>query len=420
MDNENKNLNPRDKNEPIEQTREKEIPKASTSGQNSSEEEFYIDGDANKKDDKPKYTPTTNTFITGMIKAAVYITCIVIVSVFLAIGIIVVGNDVFALVKDDKVIEITVTDTTTVNELADILYENEIIKYPSVFKLFASMKDMTDEDIVGGTYKISPAMNYEKLTASFKPIFERKIIRLTIPEGSNVLDIIKIFTDNGIGTYDGFVSAINDFDYSEEFEWLKPLYEETDSKRYFRLEGYLYPNTYDFYTDSKETQIIYKLLEEFDAKFSEEMKNDAEEAGYSIDEIIKIASLIQKEAYFYEDYDKISSVFHNRLKNKKAFPKLESDATVTYAIEVEEGRYPEELGAAELNFDSPYNTRKYDGMPPSAIANPGYEAIMCALYPANTDYYYFVADAKGNNVFSKTYQQHLEAVEAIRNAKEED
>ena len=420
MDNEHKNPNTPDAEPEIEQTaertRENSAAVSESTQKKNTADEFYIDGDAKDENNEPKYTGTTNTFITGMIKAAVYVTCVVLISVFLAVGIIVVGNDVFALVKDDKVVEITVSDSTTVSELADILAEHEIIKYPAVFKIYASMKDMTDEDIVAGTYKISPTMNYELLTTAFKPVLTREIVRLTIPEGASVPDVIKIFTDNGIGTREGFISAINEYDYSEHFEWLAPLYEEKDSKRYYRLEGYLYPDTYDFYSDSEETQIIYKLLENFDAKFSEEMKNDAAEAGFTVDQIVIIASLIQEEAYYYEDYDKIASVFINRLNKPSTYPKLESDATVAYAIGVEQGKRPEDIGAAELDFDSPYNTRKYNGMPPGAITNPGYEAIMCAIYPAKTDYYYFVADAKGYNVFSQTYKQHLEAVEAIRNA----
>ncbi len=423
MDNEKNNSGlPSDmqKEEDAVKTRENDIPHAEEADEEL--EEFYIDGDGDndKKKEEPKYTGTTGTFITGMMKAAIYITCVIVISLFLSIGIIVVGNDVFALVKDDRVVEITVQDGTTVDELAQILKDNEIINYPSVFKVFASLKNMTDEDIVAGTYKISPTMNYELLTSAFKPVFKREIVRLTIPEGATVLDIINIFTEQGIGTREGFISAINEYDYTEHFEWLKPLYEETDSKRYFRLEGYLYPDTYDFYSDSSETQIIYKLLENFDAKFSMEMKADAEEAGFTVDQIIILASLVQKEAYYYEDYDQIASVFINRLHKSGTYPKLESDATVTYAIEVEEGKRPDDLGAAELNFDSPYNTRRYDGLPPGAIANPGYEAIMCAIYPASTSYYYFVSDSDGYNVFSKTYAEHLKAVEAIRNAAKEE
>jgi len=406
-------------------TRESEIVTSQDSyhGQEDDQEqkeEFYIESDEKKKPGREKYTGTTPTFITGMIKAAVYITSVVIISVFLAVGIIVVGNDVFALVKDDSVIELTIEEGTTLDEMAEMLYENGIIKYPAVFKLYAALKNVTDEDFVAGTYTVSPMMNYDILCSAFKPIPTREIVRLTIPEGASVPDIIGIFTEQGIGTYDGFVRAINDFDYSEYFDFLPKTEEGTESKRYFRLEGYLYPDTYDFYSDSSETQIIYKLLENFNAKFSGEMKNDAAEAGFTMDEIIIIASLIQKEAYYYDDYDKVASVFINRLHNRSAYPKLESDATVAYAYEILEGKRPEDIGAAELEIDSPYNTRKYNGMPPGAICNPGYEAIMCAIYPANTDYYYFVTDHTGYNVFSKTYKEHLKAVEAIMNSKKDE
>lgn len=385
-------------------------------------EEFFVENDDKKKSSRENYTGTTPTFITGMIKAAVYITSVVIISVFLAVGIIVVGNDVFALVKDDTVIELTIEEGITLDEMAELLYENGIIKYPAVFKLYASFKNVTDEDFVAGTYSVSPMMNYDILCSAFKPIPKREIVRLTIPEGASVPDIISIFTEHGIGTYDGFVRAINEFDYSEYFDFLPSEDEQigVEDKRYFKLEGYLYPDTYDFYSDSSETQIIYKLLENFNAKFSNEMENDAAEAGFTMDEIIIIASLIQKEAYYYDDYDKVASVFINRLHNPSAYPKLESDATVAYAHEILNGKRPEDIGAAELEIDSPYNTRKYNGMPPGAICNPGYEAIMCAIYPASTDYYYFVTDHTGYNVFSKTYKEHLKAVEAIMNANKNE
>ena len=140
MDNENKNPNIPDA-EPVpeqtaERTRENSAAVSESTQKKNTADEFYIDGDAKDENNEPKYTGTTNTFITGMIKAAVYVTCVVLISVFLAVGIIVVGNDVFALVKDDKVVEITVSDSTTVSELADILAEHEIIKYPAGCKIY--------------------------------------------------------------------------------------------------------------------------------------------------------------------------------------------------------------------------------------------------------------------------------------------
>ncbi len=365
-------------------------------------------------------TGTTPTFITGVIKSVVYLTTVIILSVFAAIGIIMVGNDVFALVKDDAVIEVTIPDGITIDEMADILYENKIINYPWAFKLYASFKDVDTSEFVAGTYQLSPMMNYDRLCVVFAPFEERKIVRLTIPEGSTVMDIIKIFTDAGIGTEQGFVDAINDYDYSEHFDFLPEVYAACTADRIYKLEGYLYPDTYDFYSDSKESQIIYKLLENFDSKFSEEMKADAAEAGFTMDQIVILASMVQKEAYYYEDYDTISSVFINRLHNSADYPKLESDATTVYAIELATGQRPDKLGDAELAFNSPYNTRVYNGFPPGAICNPGYDAIMCAIYPATTSYYYFVADNDGYNIFSKTYREHQQAVQSVINSRDDE
>lgn len=381
---------------------------------------IYDESDKEVQVSKITRTPTLNTFISGVIKSAVYLTTVLVVSVFLAVGAILIGNDMFALVKDDFEVEVTIPDHITLDETAQILYDHKIIKYPGAFKVFAGLKHVDASKFVGGTYKLSPSMNYELLFSAFTPKKERKIVRMTIPEGSTVTDIIKIFTSEGMGTEEGFVDAINNFDYSEYFPFLKDVYAACTSDRKYKLEGYLYPDTYDFYSDSKETQIIYKLLENFDAKFSGEMINDAKEAGWTMDEIVTIASLVQKEAYHYEDYDQIASVFINRLNNPRTYPKLESDATTVYAIEIATGSRPEKLGDAELQFNSPYNTRVYNGLPPGAICSPGYDAIMCAIYPAKTNYYFFVANKEKYNIFSRTYEEHQRAVaQVIRESEQE-
>ena len=150
------------------------------------------------------------------------------------------------------------------------------------------------------------------------------------------------------------------------------------------------------------------------------MRADARDKGYSIEEIIIIASMVQKEAYHTEDYDMTASVFMNRLADPVTFPKLESDATTAYAIEMATGKRPETIGEEEIAFDSPYNTRVSEGLPPSAICNPGYDAIMCTIYPAASDKYYFVADSTGKNIYSTTYEEHLANVEKVKAESGED
>ena len=212
---------------------------------------IYDESDKEVQVSKITRTHTLNTFITGTVKATIYLTAVIVISVCLAVAAIMIGNDVFALVKDDSVIEVTVPEGIDIDETAQLLYENGIIKYPSVFKFFAGLKDVDTDLFIPGTYKLSPSMNYEQLCWIFTPRKEREIVRLTIPEGSTVKDIIGIFTEAGIGSEEGFVDAINNVDYSEYFPFLTEVYEACTPERVYKLEGYLYPDTYDFYSDSK-------------------------------------------------------------------------------------------------------------------------------------------------------------------------
>ena len=365
-------------------------------------------------------TGTTPTFITGVIKSVVYLVSVLVVSIFLAVGIIIVGNDMFALIKDDVSVSVTIPDEISIEELTDLLYENKIINCPYAFKLYASIKGVNTSLFVGGEYTVSSMMNYEMLCSLFIPVKQREIVRVTIPEGSTVQDIIEIFTSAGIGTERGFVDAINNYDYAQYFDFVKAIDDNDPKNRIYRLEGYLYPDTYDFYSDAKETQIIYKLLENFDIKFSKQMRADARDAGYTVDQIIILASMVQKETYLSDDFDMTASVFVNRLRDPETYPKLESDATTAYAIEMATGVRPDTIGEEEILFESPYNTRISEGLPPSAICNPGYDAIMCTIYPAASEMYYFVTDNTGKNIYAATYAEHLENVARVKAESEEE
>ena len=149
------------------------------------------------------------------------------------------------------------------------------------------------------------------------------------------------------------------------------------------------------------------MLDRFDVIFSDDFYEKAAEHGYTVDQIMTLASMIEKEARYANDYETVSSVFHNRL-NSADFPRLESDATIIYALGGKTN-----LTAEDLAIDSPYNTRNHTGLPPGPIANPGYEAITCALWPAKTKYYYFVSDNYGNTYFSRTNREHEAAKEKV-------
>ena len=213
----------------------------------------------------------------------------------------------------------------------------------------------------------------------------------------------------GIGTREGYEDAIQNYDFDY---WFLDELEESgiDEDRIYRLDGYLFPDTYDFYNSASEVSVLNKLLKRFGQIFTEEYKIQAELMGYSVDDIVNLASLIEKEAGTPSEFFKVSSVFHNRLNNWTGSPRLESDATIVYAIQHETGERPQLTGT---DYETPYNTYTYAGLPPGPIANPSASAMLAALSPADTDYYYFVAD--GNvSYFSETKEQHQIYIEEIK------
>lgn len=351
--------------------------------------------------------------VFNLIKAMIYIVVVIAVSGLLSYYAIVFGNDMYAFVKSDEEVEVSIPEYATVEEIAEILGDSGVVKYPNLLVLYAKLKkiDKTYE-FVAGDYTVNGMMNYDELFYAFVKSKSYETVRLTIPEGYTVDEIIKLFTDNGIGTREGFVDVINNYDF--EFDFVKALDGADLQGRTYRLEGYLYPDTYDFYKSSSEVTVIYKLLNRFNTIYSEEFYAKSAELGYTVDEMITLASMIEKEARYAGDYENVSSVFHNRLNNPANYPRLESDATIMYAIQVRDGERKGKLTGEDLKYDTPYNSYMYNGLPPGPIANPGYEAITCALYPAKTKYYYFVSDSYGNTYFSSTLAQHNAAKEKVK------
>ncbi|MBQ8579039.1 MAG: endolytic transglycosylase MltG [Clostridia bacterium] len=349
-----------------------------------------------------EYEEADHTAITSLLKGIVYIVSVLVISVFAAWTIIEVGNDMFAFVKSDEVVSVVIEEDMTAEDVAQLLYDNGIIKYPTMYELFVRLKDESTDYLIG-EYEISPSMNYGDLNDTFTYIANtREQVVITIPEGYTVDQIIDLMLANGIGTREGFVDAINNYAF-EGFRFIDEL-GELDPEREYRLEGYLFPDTYYFFKDSSEEAVIYKFLQNFEKKVSDEYYERAEQLGMTMDDVITLASMIQAEGVTMTDFENISSVFHNRLDHAKDYPWLQSDATLQYILD----KRKTALTADDLKIDSKYNSYLYPGLPPGSICNPGMDAISCALYPAETDYYYFLADGKGNTYFSKTNEEHEE------------
>jgi len=353
--------------------------------------------------------------VVSVVKAIVYIVFVMIISVFLALVIINVGNDMFAFVKSNELVEVNIPEYATLDEVTDVLYKNDIIRYPTIFKIFA-VKEKDDRKFVAGSYTVHGMMSYEDLLDAFKEKPVTGIKKITIPEGYTTDEIIDLFVSEGIGTREGFIDVIENYEF--DYWFLEEMNANGVSEdRIYRLDGYLFPDTYEFYLNSSEATVVNKLLKRFSQIFTKEYREQSAAFGYTVDEVITLASIIEKEASSPSEFFIISSIFHNRLNNPWTFPKLESDATIVYQMQHESGERPQ-LTGKDLEVDLAYNTYTNDGLPPGPIANPSASAMLAALSPVTTNYYFFY-HYRGMIYTSETKAEHDAIVAQFRDYTEE-
>ncbi len=331
------------------------------------------------------------------------------ISLLLSAAILLMTEDVFRLVSKKEEISVVIPEEATVREVSHILGEKGLVKLPFLYELYADLRGWSGE-YLAGEFTLSADMGYDELRYMLSPKKGvRTQMRLTIPEGFTTDEIISLCVEKGIGTREGFLAVI---DGNETFGYDFVGEIPANEGRIHRLDGYLFPDTYFVYTDSTETEIIAKLLKNFDRRFDESLRAKAKERGMTVDELVTLASIVQGEAYYPSDMGGIASVFYNRLRSA-AFPCLQSDATVKYAKEA--AGNGETLDAADLDtLESPYNTYKEKGLPPGPICSPGMDALTAALSPADTKYYYFLSKKDKTTVFSRTYKEHLQAIASLK------
>ena len=362
---------------------------------------------------RPSAAAAKNENKSGLAGGALYFLFVISVSIILACLAWAAATDVLGFKSSDTVAQITldkdrftyqevkVTDDdgniktkkvhyADMSYVADQLKDNGIIKYKWLFKLFGSVYN-ADEKIDPGTYELKAIYDYKalvkKMTSGSAAMVTKKI---TFPEGYTMRQIFKKLNDEGVCDYDELMDAAANSTFNYSF------LEGTEKGDANRLEGFLFPDTYEFYEGMPAATAINKLLEVFHYKMTAEMLEWQEESGYTMREIVTIASMIEKEAANDTEQYTIASVIYNRLK--KDWP-LQIDSTTLY-------EYPDHEGAPTAEMlakDSPYNTRISKGLPPSPICNPGITSIRAALQPSSTNYmYYALNTATGQHEFFKT------------------
>lgn len=334
--------------------------------------------------------------------------------------------DVLAFGREDHPVTITISSTDDIDDIAQKLKNANLIRYPGLFKLYASFA-VDEGEIQPGIWDLNTLYDYHALVNMMSPSSRRSVVTVMIPEGSSCRQIFELLQEKRVCT----VEALENYAASGDLgdHWFLEGMARGDK---YCLEGYLFPDTYEFYTNDTAENVLTKMLNNFDSRVDESilgqldslngylvqlMTNNGRDSEYisshllSMADVITVASLIEKESASAEESFTIASVIYNRLYAWGSTPAyLNIDAAVIYGLD---GKT--DLTQADLQTDTPYNTYLHTGLTPGPITNPGLNSIKAALAPQNTNYYYYILDpAVGTHHFSSTLEEHEAFREAIR------
>lgn len=335
------------------------------------------------------------------------------------------ASDVLALGREPITASVTIENGDDIDTIAKKLQDAGLIEYPGIFKFYASITD-AQKKIKPGTYNFSAVnednetivYDYMALVSVMSPSGNRLTVvdDLRIPEGYTCAQIFKLLEEKKVCTakeLEEYVASISP-DASAEGTNPVPDYWFLEGVKWgdkYSLEGYLFPDTYDFYENDDPARVIKKMLDGFDNAFTDVMHSKLEQVdGYTFRELMIIASMIEKESASNAESFTVSSVIFNRLNNPAQYPYLNIDATLIYYL----GK--QELTDEDLTDETnPYNTYTHKGLPPGPISNPSQNSIAAALDPENTGYFYYAYDpATKLHHFSKTYAEHLAFLESLK------
>lgn len=353
------------------------------------------------KENKRSFIVFGCCFIIAGILASIALSCI---------------NDVLAINRDSEtVVEVVLPNDANTDIAIDVLDDAGLIKNKLFCKMFIKAMGYTDKNYLPGVYYLSESMGVEKMISRFKTSSTRgAVISITIPEGYTIDQIFERLEKNGVCTSAALYKTIDEVDFSSEYDFIKDI--SNTQNRYHVLEGYMFPATYEFQQGADPAAVIRTFLNEFNKRWTEDFAARAAELSMTTDDVIRLASIIEKEAYGEKQFTLVSSVLHNRLNRSGLYPTLDCDSTTGYVTKTIADRLSSARAEAYLPY---YNTYECPGLPASAICNPGIDAIKAALYPDTTQYYFFAHDKNMEIYMAKTSDEHnanLAKIARINNA----
>ena len=364
--------------------------------------------------------------IPHILATFIWLAIILAIGVSLGRTIWVCAADVLAFGRADEEVVFTVTPGDDLTTIAGNLKKAGLIRYPELFKSFAGLMHAEDS-ISSGTFTLNKKYDYHALVNAMSPWAEgRETVEVVIPEGFTCAQVFATLEEHNVCPAADLENYAANGELSDYW-----FLEDVPRGSKYCLEGYLFPDTYEFYTHDEPQQVLEKLLDNFDYRVSTETdKNDLtlrdkletlneylatkmanvgygedyiQENLFTIRDVVIVASMIEKETAGKSESATIASVIYNRLTNQMEYPFLNIDATIVYALGGKDGP----LTAEDLQIDSPYNTYTHAGMIPGPIANPGRDSIRAALLPDDTGYLYYALDPDtGVHHFSETSSEH--------------
>lgn len=341
---------------------------------------------------------------------------LVVIMTITVVGVCTYYNIKMSPVSDDTTLKQVNIESGTIESIGIILKENNLIKDVNIFKIYIRLTNKSN--LKAGIYELSESMGVEEIVSILEEgtTYNPDEISITFKEGINIRTVASVISENTNNSYDDVIALMDDNAYIDSL--INKYWFLTDDIKntniYYPLEGYLYPNTYRFVNKDVSVKDIFdKMLSEMDKKLTK-YKNEIENSSLSVHGLITLASIVELEGASASDRRGVAGVFYNRL-NSSAYPTLGSDATTYYASKIDD--WTVSLTFRELNdCTNKYNTRcnLNTGLPVGPICNPSLESLESTINPESHDYYYFVADCKGEVYLTKNSSEHTNIINKLK------
>ncbi|MCD7823823.1 MAG: endolytic transglycosylase MltG [Oscillospiraceae bacterium] len=355
-----------------------------------------------RKKKKKKRRKRNYTAYGGIVLA----TLVLCVSILISLFIIVVIRDVLGIEDNDNEFTIYIEEGSSAWDIADQLYDEGVIQYKEVFIAIAKLKG-ADGNMYPGDLDVAYNMSYSDIIDDLMELRESKeTVTITFIEGITLYEAAQLLENNGVCDADEFIYTFNSTVFGYNYE----QYVSSESLKLYKYEGFLFPDTYEFYVGDTAYNVAKKIRERTNEILTSDVIARAEEIGYSLEDVVILASIVQKEAGSTDDMASVASVFINRLSNPEQYPRLQSDATTAYIDNI----ITQVMTVSSQSMCDAYDTYTCLGLPIGAICNPGADAINAVLYANDTDYYYFCTDPEtGVAYFASTYDEHIANCELL-------